>query len=139
LQNIDNALIEFMGAENQQDDITIIGKAPTCDIQIAATGISRQHCQIANLGKSLVVHDLNSRNGTFVNKERIADWVDRNPILVTALNPVIGYELGATIAKKAFKENRKVKEVAQAESGLSKQKLDQLLNPKKLTQGGISK
>lgn len=77
--------------------------------------------------------------GFKVNKARIADWVERNPILVTALNPVIGYELGAAIAKKAYQENRKVKEVAQEASGLSKQKLDQILDPKKLTQGGIRK
>ena len=42
----------------------------------------------------------------------IAEALERNPILVTALNPVIGYEKGAAIAKKAWAEGRPVREVA---------------------------
>ncbi len=38
---------------------------------------------------------------------RLADALDRNPILVTALNPVIGYEKGAAIAKQAYAEGRR--------------------------------
>ena len=50
--------------------------------------------------------------GFTVNETRLADALDRNPILVTALNPVIGYEKGAAIAKKAYAEGRPVLEVA---------------------------
>ncbi len=74
-----------------------------------------------------------------VNEAHVTELVDRNPILVTALNPVIGYELGAKIAKRAYAEGRKVKEVAAAMSNLSREQLDRLLDPEAMTQGGISK
>ena len=72
-----------------------------------------------------------------VNKERIADMVGRNPVLVTALNPLIGYDQAAKIAKKAFKENRPVKEVAREMTDLSDEELDQALDPIKMTKGGF--
>ncbi|MEX1019075.1 MAG: class II fumarate hydratase [Litorilinea sp.] len=72
-----------------------------------------------------------------VNEEHIAGLVGRNPILVTALNPVIGYEKGAQIAKKAYAEGRSLKEVALEMTDLSGEELDRLLDPRKLTEGGI--
>jgi len=60
-----------------------------------------------------------------------------NPILVTALNPVIGYEKGAAIAKKAYAEGRAVLDVATEMTGLSRAQLERLLDPMALTQGGI--
>ena len=75
--------------------------------------------------------------GFTVNREHIADLVDRNPIMVTALNPIIGYDLGAKIAKTAYAENRRVKDVAAELSGLSIAELDDLLDPLSLTEGGI--
>lgn len=72
-----------------------------------------------------------------VNKERIADMVGRNPVLVTALNPIIGYDLGSQIAKKAFKEGRPVKEVAREMTDLSDEELDEALDPMKMTKGGF--
>ena len=74
--------------------------------------------------------------GFTVNTERIAEFVDRNPILVTALNPVIGYELGAQIAKTAYREGRTLKEVTLEMTDLSSAELDNLLDPRKLTEGG---
>lgn len=74
--------------------------------------------------------------GFTVNTERIAEFVDRNPILVTALNPVIGYELGAKIAKTAYREGRTLKEVTLEMTDLSSAELDTLLDPRKLTEGG---
>ncbi len=74
--------------------------------------------------------------GFTVNLERIAAPVDRNPVLVTALNPVIGYDKAAAIAKKAYAEGRPVRDVAADVTGLPKEELDRLLDPKKLTEGG---
>ncbi len=67
------------------------------------------------------------------NEERLAEGVGKNPILVTALNPVIGYEKAAKIAKEAFASGRAVLDVAQEQSGLSRQELEKLLDPKDLT------
>ena len=63
--------------------------------------------------------------------------LERNPILVTALNPVIGYELGAAVAKKAYAEGRAVKDVAKEMTDLTDDELDRLLDPAALTEGGI--
>ncbi|OUC04950.1 aspartate ammonia-lyase, partial [Litorilinea aerophila] len=72
-----------------------------------------------------------------VNEERIAALVGRNPILVTALNPIIGYEKAAQLAKKAYAEGRSIKEVALEMTDLSSEELDRILDPRKLTEGGI--
>ena len=72
-----------------------------------------------------------------VNIDNINRALDRNPILVTALNPVIGYEKGAAIAKKAYAEGRAVKDVAREMTDLSDEELDRLLDPAALTEGGI--
>jgi len=72
-----------------------------------------------------------------VNEENINQALSRNPILVTALNPVIGYEKGAAIAKKAYAEGRAVIDVAIEETDLTEEELKRLLDPMKLTQGGI--
>jgi fumarate hydratase class II len=72
-----------------------------------------------------------------VNLDNISKALGRNPILVTALNPVIGYELGAAVAKKAYAEGRAVKDVAKEMTDLTDEELDRLLDPAALTEGGI--
>ena len=70
-----------------------------------------------------------------VNKKNLEVSLSKNPILVTALNPIIGYEKAAYIAKKAYKENRPIIDVAAEETDLSKTKLAKLLDPSKLAKG----
>ncbi|MDB3881739.1 lyase family protein, partial [Gammaproteobacteria bacterium] len=72
-----------------------------------------------------------------VNKKNIEKSLSMNPILVTALNREIGYEKAAHIAKKAYKEQRSIIDVAFEETGLPIEKLKILLNPAKLTKGGL--
>ena len=74
-----------------------------------------------------------------VNNKKIADNLKRNPILVTALNPVIGYAKAADIAKKAYREGRPILDVALEETNLSRKRLEKLLDPANLTKGGIKK
>ncbi len=76
--------------------------------------------------------------GFKVREDRIADALERNPILVTALNPVIGYELGAATAKQAYKEGRPILEVALENTSLDEDRLRELLDPLTLTRGGIN-
>jgi fumarate hydratase class II len=71
--------------------------------------------------------------GFTVNLERIAAALERNPILVTALNPVIGYEAGAKIAKQAYAEGRSIRELAAELTKISPEELDKLLDPRALT------
>ena len=72
-----------------------------------------------------------------VNHKNLELSLSKNPILVTALNPIIGYDKAALIAKKAYKENRPIIEVAAEETDLTKSKLEKLLDPSKLAKGGI--
>jgi len=97
-----------------------------------------------NLLQSLDLLSIASRNladhalaGFVVNGERLREALDRNPILVTALNPIIGYEKGAAIAKKAYAEGRPILEVAAEVTRMPESKLRALLDPLALTTGGI--
>ncbi len=76
-------------------------------------------------------------DGFEVNTERLRDALARNPILVTALNRVIGYERGAAIAKRAYAEGRPILDVALEMTDLSRKELEKLLDPARLTEGGI--
>jgi fumarate hydratase class II len=75
--------------------------------------------------------------GLKVREGKVREALARNPILVTALNPIIGYEKAAAIAKRAYRENRPVLDVAVEDSGLSAAELRKLLDPAALTKGGI--
>jgi len=75
--------------------------------------------------------------GFSVNTETIAELVDRNPIMVTALNPIIGYDSAATIAKQAYAEGRRVKDVAAELTDLSPEELDRILDAAELAERGI--
>jgi len=75
--------------------------------------------------------------GFKVREDKIKEALDRNPILVTALNAVIGYDKGAATAKKAYKEGRPILDVALETTGLSRAQLQKLLDPAALAKGGI--
>jgi fumarate hydratase class II len=75
--------------------------------------------------------------GAEANVARLDEALARNPILVTALNPVIGYERAAAIAKRAYAEGRAVFDVALEMSGLKEDELRKLLDPAALTKGGL--
>ena len=72
-----------------------------------------------------------------VREDHINSLTGKNPILVTTLNPLIGYDLAAKIAKKAFAENRPLKAVALEMCDLSDEELDKALDPSKMTRGGF--
>jgi fumarate hydratase class II len=75
--------------------------------------------------------------GFTVNEPRLQEALERNPILVTALNSIIGYEKGAAIAKQAYAEGKPIREMAQKMTDLKSAQLAKLLNPLELTRGGI--
>lgn len=118
--------------------ITIGGQSGSFQLNVMLPVIGYNLLQSVSLlaGASRLLAD-RAIAGFTVNAERIGQLVDRNPILVTALNPVIGYELGAQIAKTAYAQGRTLKEVALEMTDLSADELDELLDPRKLTEGGI--
>ena len=74
--------------------------------------------------------------GFRVRGDRLDQSLSRNPILVTALNPVIGYEAAAQIAKRAYREDRPILDVAREMTTLDEKQLRKLLDPRALSRGG---
>ncbi|XKE43908.1 class II fumarate hydratase [Halomonas organivorans] len=72
-----------------------------------------------------------------VREDTLREHLSRNPILVTALNSVIGYDAAAAIAKQAYQAGRPILEVAEEQTELSREELERLLDPAALTHGGL--
>ena len=75
--------------------------------------------------------------GFTVNQERITGLLGTNPILVTALSPVTGYDRAAEIAKEARSQGRSILEVAAEMTDIPREELEKLLDPRRLTEGGL--
>jgi fumarate hydratase class II len=75
--------------------------------------------------------------GLAANRDKAEGWLARNAILVTALNPVIGYLKGADVVKEAMATGKTIREVVVAKGYLSAQEADRLLDAAKMTEGGI--
>ena len=119
--------------------ITIAGQSGNFQLNVMLPVVAMNLLQSISLlaNVSLLLADT-AISGFKVRGDVVNEALERNPILVTAINHVIGYELGAATAKKAYKEGRPIKEVAMEMTGLSAEELDRLLDPVKLTKGGIS-
>ncbi len=119
--------------------ITIGGQAGNFELNVMLPVVAHNLLQsieiLGNAARNLADRSVSRIT---VRKDVIADKVGRNPILVTALNPIIGYDLAAKIAKKAFAENRALKEVAKEMTDLSDAELDSALDPIKMTKGGFT-
>jgi fumarate hydratase class II len=118
--------------------ITIAGQSGNFQLNVMLPVIAYNLLEslglLANVSRALADRAI---KGFTVNRQRMEEALERNPILVTALNPVIGYEKGAAIAKKAYAEGRPVREVAAGMTDLKREQLDRLLDPTELTRGGI--
>jgi len=118
--------------------ITVAGQSGNFQLNVMLPVIARNLLEsirlLASISRALADRAI---AGFKVNPERLAEALERNPILVTALNPVIGYEKGAAIAKKAYAEGKPVREVAQKMTDLPREQLARLLDPADLTRGGI--
>jgi fumarate hydratase class II len=118
--------------------ITVAGQAGNFQLNVMLPVIAHNLLQsIEILAGAVRVLAEKAIAGFEVREERLKEALERNPILVTALNPVIGYEKGAAVAKKAYAQGRPIIEVASEETDLSEAELRQLLDPAGLTTGGI--
>ena len=101
--------------------ITVAGQAGNFQLNVMLPVIAANILDsIKILANAATVLGEKAIAGFTVNRDHIAGLVDRNPILVTALNPVIGYELGAKVAKTAYADGRRVKDVAEDLTELSR-------------------
>ncbi len=119
--------------------VTIGGQAGNFELNVMLPMVSHNLMQSIKLLANVARNFADKSVATLkVNKEVVGDRLSKNPILVTALNPIIGYDLGAKIAKKAFAEGRPLKEVALEMTDLSEEELDKALDPIKMTKGGFT-
>jgi len=118
--------------------ITVAGQSGNFQLNVMLPVIAENLLEsirlLASVARALADHAI---AGFRVNGARLAEALGRNPILVTALNPVIGYEKGAAIAKRAYAEGRPILEVAAEMTDLPRSELARLLDPLELTKGGI--
>ena len=118
--------------------ITIAGQSGNFQLNVMLPVIALNLLQsieiLANAARALADRSI---AGFKVRQDRIRQALDKNPILVTALNPVIGYEKGAATAKQAYKQGRPILDVAIETTGLPKARLRALLDPMALTKGGV--
>ena len=118
--------------------ITIAGQAGNFQLNVMLPVIAYNLLQsielLANSSKVLADKAI---QGFTVNEENLEAALSKNPILVTAMNRVIGYEKGAAIAKAAYASGRPILDVAKEMTDLSEDQIKKLLDPAKLTEGGI--
>ena len=118
--------------------ITIAGQAGSFQLNVMLPVIAYNLLQsielLANVSRLLADKAI----ADFIVREDNLSWaLSLNPILVTALNPIIGYAKAAEIAKEAYKTKRTVVDVAVEMTGMPRDQLARLLDPAKLTEGGI--
>ncbi|WP_025672982.1 class II fumarate hydratase [Salinivibrio socompensis] len=119
--------------------VTVAGQSGNFELNVMLPVIALNLLQSINLlaGSSRLLADKAIRSFK-VREDNLQAALSRNPILVTALNPVVGYLKAAEIAKKAYQQGRPILDVADEETDLGRDKLAELLDPTKLTQGGIA-
>jgi fumarate hydratase, class II len=119
--------------------VTVAGQSGNFELNVMLPVVAHNVLQsieiLANSAKNFADRSV---SGLSARREVIEQMVGKNPILVTALNPLIGYDLAAKIAKKAFAEDRAVMDVAREMTDLSDEELEKALNPMNMTKGGFT-
>ena len=119
--------------------VTLAGQSGNFQLNVMLPVVAYNLLKSINLLGNAMPLLANKSIKTFkVNSKNINESLSKNPILVTALNRIIGYSKAAAVAKKAYKEGKSIVDVAHEETGISKAELEKLLDPAKLTKGGIS-
>lgn len=117
--------------------ITVAGQSGNFQLNVMLPVVAHNLLQSIGLLANAAVALADSAIRDFVVKrEHINASLERNPMLVTALNSVIGYELGAQAAKRAYAEGRPIREVVLEMTDLDEAQVDALLDPLTLTKGG---
>lgn len=88
---------------------------------------------ITILGNVSVMLAQKAIKGMEVNKERVRELVERNPIIATVLNPIIGYDKSAEVVKRALKDNKTVKDIVVEMGLLTQEEAQRILDPKRMT------
>jgi two-component system cell cycle response regulator len=102
-------LVVIYGAElgkkyNLNSTSLVIGRSSKCDLQIDQESISRNHSKIVNTGKSILVRDLGSTNGTYVNDEPIDEYILRDGDLIKIGRTIFKFLTGGNIENAYHEE-----------------------------------
>ena len=118
--------------------ITVSGQAGNFQLNVMLPVIGYNLLQSIHILSNAAITLADSAISDFkVKEENLQKPLARNPILVTSLNPVIGYLKAADIAKRSYKEQRELIEVALEETDISEDELKKYFDPMQLTQGGL--
>jgi fumarate hydratase class II len=118
--------------------VTLAGQSGNFELNVMLPLIARNLLESIELLASTSRLLADKAIATFkVNEARLQEALSRNPVLVTALNPLIGYLKAAEIAKRAYKEGRPIIDVADEMTDLGRERLQALLDPRRLTEGGL--
>lgn len=118
--------------------ITVAGQSGNFQLNVMLPVIAHNLLQsISLLGNASRLLADKAIAGFAVHEQQLATVLDQNPMLVTALNPVIGYETGAKVAKAAYAQRRPIRDVAAELTDLTDREINRLLDVKALTRGGI--
>lgn len=117
--------------------ITIAGQSGSFQLNVMLPVIAYNLLQSISI-MAAVIPLLGNQVANFkVHTEMLEKPLKLNPILVTSLNPKIGYLKAAQIAKQAYKEGRPIIDVAEENTDIPRSQLEKLLDPLLLTKGGI--
>ncbi len=132
---LNQAMFHVMGNDHA---VTMSAQAGQLELNVMMPIISH------NLNEMMIVMTGSVRaftdkavKGLILNRERAEGWLANNPILVTALNPIIGYNNGAQVAKKALAEGKSVRQVVLEMGLMEEADLDKALDAYSMTEGGI--
>src|SRR5215210_1827805 len=76
----------------------------------------------------LPIFAANMVDGIEANKDRLESYIEKSPVLVTLLNPYIGYLKAAEIYKESLKTNKSIRELVVSKGLMTKEKLDKVLS-----------
>lgn len=132
---VNQAMYHVMGNDTT---ILLAGQAGQLELNVMMPVIAYNIFQMMDITiNALRVMKLKAIDGLVANQDKAEAWLARNAILITALNPVIGYLKGAEVAKDAMATGRSIREVVLEKGYVSEADIDRILDVRKMTEGGI--
>ena len=118
--------------------VTIAGQRGNFELNVMmpvmADALLESLALLANMAKTFADRCV---KGIEVNEERTKDLLEKNPSIATALNPYIGYDKAAEVAKEAARDGVSVREVVEKRDLIPSEKVDEALDVRKMTEPGL--
>lgn len=119
--------------------ITVAGQSGTFQLNVMLPVIAYNILQSIEIISQVSLALADTAIADFkVREDNLQQALTRNPILVTALSPIIGYEQAAKIAKSAYQQGRAIIDVAEEMTDIPRAELEKILEPKHLAEGGVN-